>query len=320
MNHPEGNPAAMPADTVLITGASGMLGSGIATRLRAEGVPVVATDRTPAGSDVVACDVTDAATIERLVEDHGVTSIVHCGAFSGPMVARDQPRSIVEVNIGGTANLLEIARRRRMRRMVFCSSLTVYGSTADGPVPETTATAPTSVYGASKVAGEALVRAYAAQHGLDGVALRIGTVYGPGRRTACFVRSILENAERREPTTVPFGRDFPRQYLYVEDAIDALYRAWSVPSVGHRVLNVTGPDHLSAGEVAGTAARVVPGVEVRFGSGPDPDDPDRQGPLCPELAAAELGYRASWTLADGIKAYAAALGHHEPRQDGRNDG
>lgn len=305
----------MSADTVLVTGASGMLGSGIVARLRAEDVPVVATDRRADGPDVLACDVTDAARVDELVVGHGITSIVHCGAFSGPMVARDRPAAIVEVNIGGTENLLEAARRHGMRRVVFCSSLTVYGATGDRPVAETTPTSPTSVYAASKVAGEALISAYAAAHGLDGIALRIGTVYGPGRRTACFVRSILENAARREPTAVPFGSDFPRQYLYVEDAVDALYRAWAVPAVEHRVLNVTGRDHLSVGEVAATAASVVPGVDVRFGAGPDPDDPDRQGPLSPELAATELGYRATWSLCEGIRAYADALRHEEPDDD-----
>lgn len=300
-----GRPDDRPG-AALVTGASGLLGGGVAARLRGEGVRVVATD-IRSGDDVVACDVTDHAALDTLASREDVTTIIHCGGVSGPMVANDRPRSIVDVNVSGSANLLETARTHRMRRLVFCSSLTVYGTTGDAPVTEDTPTAPTSVYAASKVAGEALVRAYAAEHGVDGIALRIGTVYGPGRRTACFVRTMLDNARNRVPTTVPYGADFPRQYLYVDDAVEALYRAWLAPAPSHRVLNVTGGSYLDAAGVVDVASAVVPDVDVRFGTGVDPIDPDWQGPLSGDRAAAEIGYQPTWTLSDGIKAYAKHL-------------
>lgn len=292
------------SDTILVTGAAGLLGSAVVDRLRQRGTRVVATDVAPSSRDVLALDVTDAPAVDAIVTEKNVTGIVHCGAISGPMVARDNPRTIVDINIGGTTNLLEAARTHRMRRLVLCSSLTVYGTTGNSPVPETTPTAPTSVYAASKVAGEALLNAYAEQHSVDTIALRIGTVYGPGRRTACFIRTLLNNARNGVPTILPFGRDFPRQYLYVDDAADALVRAWDATAPAHRVFNVTGGSYLTMTQVADTAATVVPGIDVKLGEGPDPDDPDWQGPLTPDHAASELGYHARWSLAEGIKAYA----------------
>ncbi|WP_236794198.1 NAD(P)-dependent oxidoreductase [Amycolatopsis sp. GM8] len=304
-----------PPDTVLVTGASGLLGNAVVARLRARGSRVVATDLTPRSSDVIACDVTDGAALDAIVVREGVTGIVHCGAISGPMLSRDAPRTIIDINIGGTTNVLETARLRHLRRVVFCSSITVYGNTAEAAVPETTATTPTSVYAATKVAGEALISAYTAQYGVDGIALRLGTVYGPGRRTACFVRTMLENARDGSPTVLPFGRDFPRQYIFVDDAAEAIVRAWDVESPEHRVFNVTAGSHLTMAGVAEVAAGVVPGITVRLEDGPDPDDPDRQGPLSLDRVEAELGFHAHWTLAEGIRTYAGTLfeeaGNHD---------
>ncbi|GAA1864891.1 NAD(P)-dependent oxidoreductase [Pseudonocardia ailaonensis] len=301
-------------DTVLVTGAAGLLGRAVVHRLRGRGTQVVATDVAPGLEDVIGCDVTDAAVVETLIAREGVTGVIHCGAISGPMVARGAPRTIVDVNVDGTANLLEAARLHGLRRVVICSSLTVYGPTDAAAVTETMATNPTSVYAASKVAGEALMLAYAAQHGVDGVALRIGTVYGPGRRTACFVRTVLEDARDGRRTELPFGRDFPRQYLYVDDAADALVLAWDAETVPSRVYNIGGGSYLTMRGVADAAADVVPGVDVQLGEGPDPDDPDRQGPLSTERAASELGYRPKWTLAEGLEAYAAWLQGEEERR------
>lgn len=293
--------------TVLVTGACGLLGSGVVTRLRQRGTRALPTDAFPRDDETTVLDVTDAEAVHALVAREQVTGIVHCGGISGPMVARDNPQSIIDINIGGTANLLEAARVHGVRRLVFCSSLTVYGNTANGPVPETTPTLPTSVYAASKVAGEALVNAYAAQHRVDGISLRIGTVYGPGRRTACFIRTLLQNAGTGVETVLSFGRDFPRQYLYVEDAIDALIHALDAASPVHRVFNVTGDSYLTLPQIAELAGAIVPGIAARFEDGPDPDDPDRQGQLTADRAQQELGYTARWSLADGIKAYADSL-------------
>ena len=81
------------------------------------------------------------------------------------MVAQDNPYAIVMVNVVGTANLLEAARIHGLRRFVFCSSTSAYGPTPPGPVPEDVPMAPSSVYGASKVASEQLVNAYARSTG-----------------------------------------------------------------------------------------------------------------------------------------------------------
>src|SRR5258708_22254948 len=105
--------------------------------------------------------------------------IVHCGAISGPMVAGNNLYSIIQNNLVGTANILEIARLHRIRRVVFCSSVTACGPTPAGPVPENIALHPTSVYGATKAAGGQLITAYSTPHQKDGVSVPPSRGYGP---------------------------------------------------------------------------------------------------------------------------------------------
>lgn len=140
-----------------------------------------------------------------------VAAIVHCGAVSGSMLGRDNPRAVIETNIAGTANLLEIARQRGAR-LVFCSSTSAYGDTAIGldPVPEDAALAAADIYGATKASGDILTRAYAARTGLDAVVLRFSWVYGPRRRTSCVVREMIKDAQAGRATALAYGRGFTR--------------------------------------------------------------------------------------------------------------
>src|SRR5690606_27532373 len=143
---------------------------------------------------IVDCDLRDTHRLHQLAFGQDLDSIVHCGAHSGPMVARDNPYDLVAVNVVGTANVLEVARLQRVRRFVNCSSVSVYGSTSAGPVREDPALHPSTVYGATKLAAEHLATAYAREHGLDAVSLRLSWVYGPRRTTSCLLRRMIEDA------------------------------------------------------------------------------------------------------------------------------
>ena len=114
------------AETILLTGAAGLIGRALHRRLVDRGDTVIAIDRI-GGDDILACDLTEVHRLHEL--GAGATAVLHCGAISGPMVARDNPHRIVQSNIVGTANILELARVRRMRRVVFLSSVSAYGNT-----------------------------------------------------------------------------------------------------------------------------------------------------------------------------------------------
>ena len=297
---------------ILVTGAMGLVGNAARLALEQAGRPVVAVDRAAgevAGRPVLAADVTAVHRLHALALEHGgFAGILHCGAFSGPMVARDDPAAMVAVNITGTANMLELARIHRVPRLVFCSSVSAYGNTPEGvaPVAEATPLHPTTVYGASKAAGEALFDGYAAQFGVDGIALRISFVYGPRRTTACALRDMLQHGRTGRPFHLPFGADQHRQYVHVDDVARALVLAFDAERPRQRAYNITGGTWMTLGEVADIVGRVVPGTSVSLGPGADPLD-DRQAAFDISAAARDLGYRPAVGLEEGIRRYAAWL-------------
>ena len=161
---------------VLVTGGAGLIGMALRNALAARGHAVTAIDITDFGrgdADLKFLGLEDRAGLEGLIAEKGIEAIVHCGAISGPMMAKGQPLYLVEVNIDGTAMLLDLARLNHMRRFVFCSSISVYGDVGAAAITEDTPLRPTSIYAATKVACEQLIRGFANGYGLEGVNLRI---------------------------------------------------------------------------------------------------------------------------------------------------
>lgn len=299
----------MTSDKTVVTGAHGLVGAAVVQMLKARGTEVVALDRIasilPDGSSVQACDLGDVHRLYQLIGKR-VDGVIHCGGHSGPMVARDEPYSIVQVNIVGTANMLELARGLKARRFVYCSSTSAYGTTPEGLVAEDAPLRPTSLYGASKVASEYLVTAYAEQYGLDGLSLRLCWIYGPRRTTDCLVRQLIDDALDHRPSRIPFGEDFHRHYMHVDDAARALILALDVDKPGRRTYNVTGGRRTTLGEVARVVGRVLPEADIALQSGPDPVD-DIQHAFDTRAAERDLAYRPEVSLEAGVRIYAAWL-------------
>ena len=306
----------MKSEAVLVTGAAGLVGGALRSRLERRGTSVVPIDRAPRATDgkaVLICDVNEVHRLHSMAMEYALTGIVHCGAFSGPMVARDNPSSMVHVNIVGTANILELARVHHIPRVVFCSSAGVYGNTPAGLVPEEAPLAPTSLYGASKVASEHLVSSYARQYGVDGVSIRLSWIYGPGRTTDCVIRTMIEDALERRPTRMAFGRDFHRQFIYIDDAIDALIAALDRPTLPQRVYTVTGGSYVTLAQVGDIVRRVLPQADIQLESGADPED-DIQQQFDISAALRDLEFRPSTSLEDGIRRYAKWLALQNSRE------
>lgn len=291
--------------TILVTGAAGLIGNAVCRALQASGQAVIAIDRVAGiieGVTVEECDVTNIHGLHAISRRQKLSGIVHCGAFSGPMVAADSPALMVDVNIVGTANLLELARQVGGVRVVFCSSTSAVGPTGDGVHGEDIVLRPTSVYGASKAASEHLVRSYRLQHGVDGVSLRISWVYGPRRTTSCAVRQMLTDAMAGRATKLPFGRDFPRQYIHVDDAVRGLVAALGKGKLPRHEYFVTGGTWLTLGEIADVVREVMPQARIDIAAGADPVD-DKQSRFDISAAARDFGYAPQVGLKDGIAQY-----------------
>lgn len=293
------------SDYVLVTGSIGLIGNAVRQRLEDRGDKVVAIDRTAAtidGRDVIECDVTDAHGLHAIARRYPIRAIVHCGAFSGPMVSPDHPMQMVRVNVGGTANVGELARVLGGVRLVFASTATAYGVTPTGPVTEKTVMEPDSMYGASKAASEQILNAYKRQFGVDTVSLRLTWVYGPRRSTTCLIRQMLIDALAGRKTSIPYGRDFPRQYIHIDDAADAMVGALDRPALAQQAYNISGGTWLTLSEVAKIVMKAVPGAEVDVSAGDDPGDM-RQERFDITAAGRDFGYVPKVTLEDGVRSY-----------------
>jgi UDP-glucuronate 4-epimerase len=294
---------------ILVTGASGLIGMALREQLSRGLDNVIATDATNYGRDdskLTVARLEDRSAMEKLIERGAISHIVHCGAISGPMMARDNPMRIVESNILGTATLLDIARRAGVKRFVFCSSISVYGDVGPGIITEDTPLRPTSIYGASKVAGEQLVRGFATASGFEGVNLRLARVYGPHRRGDCYLGSMIRDARAGRPTIIPSDPNFLYHYIYVDDVVDAIMLALTAPKLPRYEYNVGPEEVLTMPEVVARARKAIPGISVSLVPGTD-EISDRQERFAISRIAADLKWKPRWTLVAGIADYSKRM-------------
>nr|WP_211110484.1 NAD(P)-dependent oxidoreductase [Acuticoccus mangrovi] len=296
----------------MVTGAFGLIGNRVRTMLEAAGdrvVPIDVVRETEDGLPIVRADVRDIHRLHAVAIAEGpFDAIIHCGALSGPMLARDEPTLIVDINFGGTAALLELARIHEVPRFVVCSSTSAYGPTPAGLplVPETVPLSPNTVYGATKAALEALLHGYASEHGLSGVALRISFVYGPRRTTDCDIREMILSGLGGRTYRRAAGADFYRQFIHVDDAARALILAAKAETTGARIYTVTGGSRHTMAEIVEMVRAAVPAFEAEIGPGIGAGDTILER-FDISAAARDLGYRPSVDLKEGIAAYAAWL-------------
>ena len=302
----------MTSGPILVTGAAGLIGGRLVSRLVADRVAVIATDRRAAEAPPVAgwvtVDLTDAPSLLALMRDAQVRAVVHAGAISGPMVAAGDPHQVMWVNVGGALNIAEAALRTGVERLIALSSAGVYGPQATlDPVGEDAPLNATDIYGASKIAAETVLRAYRHDHSLPAIVLRPSSVYGPGRTTACFIRDMIDHARRGDLLALAPEGACRRQFVHVDDVVAAILGALNAPRFDHFAFNVSGGTWLSEQEIAASAARVLPGLRIASIAAPARCLDGEIGPLDTARAQAAFGFSPSIPLAEGIAAYAATL-------------
>lgn len=286
-------------DPVLVTGCAGLVGFRVAEILHETGIDVLGVDIKPGGGDFpsIVADVADLDAMQRLVEDR--PNVVHAGAVSGPMLMLDDPGGIARANLGGAMAMFEACHRARVRRLVWPSSIAVYGDqpTLD-PIAETAPMNPQSFYGHTKCAGELLLNGYVTRYGLSAIALRLSSVYGARRQTAYGLRQVIEAGLAGVPVDVPEEGTSYRQYMHVDDAADAVRLALAAPEAPRLVYNITGGTYETEADLARMIAEFIPGLIAR--PGPAAWNEGHLGPLLIDAASRDLGFRPRIGLRDGL--------------------
>lgn len=217
---------------VLITGGAGFIGSHIARFCAEAGAVVTVLDNLRTGradnlagvrARLVEGSVTDAALVTRLCQD--VDYVFHMAAMVSVRESFEKPRECREVNVQGTLNVLEAARRQGVGKVVLSSSAAVYGDHPAVPVRESAPTAPISPYGDSKLEAERLAEQYTRQHGVPTASLRYFNVFGPrqdaGSSYAAAVPAFIESAlAGRDLIIYGDGRQ-TRDFIHVRDVVAA---------------------------------------------------------------------------------------------------
>lgn len=245
----------MQADTgaLMVTGALGCIGAWTVRELALQDMQVIALDRsrdarrlhmitTPEQLEnvrLVEGDITDLESVERIIREENVSGILHLGALQLPFCRADPPKGAL-VNVVGTVNVFEAARRTDVSRVVYTSSIAVFDRVAGGRVTRNTVAIPASHYGAYKLANEGTARAYWEDFGVPSIGIRPQTVFGPGRDqgltsspTKAMVAAVL--GCRYE---IGFGGS--TLFHYAPDAARALVDAVSFPPDGAHVVNLNG--------------------------------------------------------------------------------
>ena len=292
---------------VLVTGVSGMIGRAVVERLLRDKRSVVAMDRViPADLHAPALlqDLPDAAKWHEAIVKHDVTHVVHAGSISGPMVLEGSPRRLADINLVGFMDLLEAARIHGLKRIVWFSSIMAYGERADlMPVSESAPLQPTTVYGATKAAGEALLQAYRAEHGVDGVALRVASCYGPGRTTSCLIRRLVEDGLAGRSTPVRESASRTRQHIFIDDVIAATFSALDAPKLLPQVAYNIGPGAAQPlDEIVAEVRKAVPSVSVTVRDDGFAWNTFGLGPITISAARRDLGFEPTAGLAIGAEA------------------
>jgi len=297
---------------VLVTGGAGYIGSVVARRLLESGYRVTVLDDLSTGHRAGVPE--DAEFVEGRIHetaakvlDSSYAAVLHFAAYSQVGESVAVPEKYWANNVVGTHLLLDAMREAGVRRMVFSSTAAVYGEPEAVPIPETARTAPTSPYGATKLAVDHMIASECAAHGLAGVSLRYfnvaGSYQGYGERhdpESHLIPLVLQAALGERPGITVFGTDYPtpdgtciRDYIHVADLAEAHLLALRAAREGeHLVCNLGNGRGFTVREVVEAARRVtgrpIEAVEAQRRAG----DPAALVAGA-ERAGRELGWRAT---------------------------
>jgi UDP-glucuronate 4-epimerase len=316
--------AAAEPDRILVTGAAGFIGSTLVDRLLADGFEVVGFDsfdpfyaeaekrrNLRAASEspsfrLVRGDIRDARVVESLFAREGFAAVVHLAALAGVRPSLERPAVYADVNVHGTAVLLEAAARHGKPRFVFASSSSVYGERKDGPFREVDPVErPVSPYAATKRAAELVAHTFHSAHGLSVTCARLFTAYGPRQRPDLAIRVFAERMREGKPIPIFGDGSSLRDFTYVDDIVDGLVRAVAT-DLGFAILNLGAGRRVSVLEVVRLLEEAL-GTPAQVEWHPPQTGDVSQTWADIGAARASLGYAPRTTLEEGIARFVAWL-------------
>jgi len=294
----------------LITGAAGFLGAALANKLIESDHRVVGLDDLSTGDPerlssevhLVRGDINDRPKLWTLLQD--VDCVYHLAARVIVPESVLYPRDYNQVNVGGTVTLMEAMRDVGVRRVVFISSGTIYGNQKTQPVKESCRPNPRSPYAVSKLSAEYYIRSIGDLWGIETVCLRVFNAYGPGQRMPPTNAPVIPYCIRQsldQGTIVVHGDGHQtRDYVYIDDVVDAMATAAITPDIKRLIINVGSGKETSVNDVIREVAKIT-GMNPEIVTNKTHDSGPSRMQADITVARKKLGYRPKVNLHEGLK-------------------
>lgn len=295
---------------VLITGAAGFLGSALANYLLENGHEVRGLDDLSTGKEEALHDgviftrgnVMDRPKLWTLLQD--VDCVFHLAARVSVQESILYPREYNETNVGGTVSVMEAMRDVGVKRVVFTSSGAVYGAQEQQPLSEDMSPRPDSPYAVSKLSGEYYVRTIGELWGIETVSLRIFNAYGPGQHLPPshppVIPNYLKQAAGGGTLVIHNSGDQTRDFVYVEDVVQAISAAATASDVNGKIINIGSGREITVRELANQVLDLTNG-EAEVVHNPKSSGGVKRMRADITRARELLGYEADHSLREGLE-------------------
>ncbi len=317
-------------ETILVTGGAGFIGSSIAESLLHAGYRVVVLDDLSTGRlenidhllhasgfTFVRGSVLDRGLLRSVLRTYHVSAISHQAAIASVTRSIIEPSASVEANITGSANVFDLASEAHCRRVVFASSCAVYGNRPESPKRESHPVDPRSPYAVTKAAKEMLARSLCDLHSIQIIGLRYFNVYGrrqnPASDYAAVIPAFITRALRNEPLPVEGDGLQTRDFVYIDDVVQANIKALTSTKVSRGCFNIGSGTSISILDLA----RQI--VAASASESAISHRPARAGDVRDSLAdlsraRAELGFAPEFPIERGLAGAIAWYRAHEAKK------
>lgn len=295
---------------VLVTGGAGFIGAHLSNRLHEQGHYVRVLDdlssgdpdRLQPGINFNRGDVNDIPKLWSLLQ--GMEVVFHLAARVSVPASLLFPREYNTVNVGGTVSLLEACRDVNVNRVILTSSATVYGKQSTQPVSESMEARPVVPYAVSKRAAEHYLFTMGRLSGFETVALRVFNAYGPSQSLPPVhppvIPQFMQQAIGRGSLVVFGDGTQTRDYVYVDDVVDALISSATVDGVDQQIINIGSGEETSLNELIELIGQTA---DVKTNVVYNNESSGGLARLAADVSKARqlLGYRPQTTLSDGLR-------------------
>lgn len=288
---------------VLVTGGSGFIGSHVVDKLCDKGIEVRVFDMVvPTFRKDIEFYHGSLLEFEAVkMAMNGIEAVFHLAAVADVKDVYEEPHYAENINVRGTINILEAARKSAVKRVIYGSTTWVYSEVAENSVDEQTPLrAPSHLYTATKIASEYYCQSYSKLYNLPTTILRYGIPYGPRARDGAVVPIFVGKAMRGESLTIAGdGMQF-RKFVYVEDLAEG--NVLALKSVGkNKIYNLDGSEKVTIKQIAETVQKIIGNVKIEYVPARPGDFSGKE--VSSQLAKAELGWEPKISFEEGVKRY-----------------